>query len=219
MNITLKDTGAATAISEKRISASGRRRRREAIQTAHRLFSEQGYEQTSLQQIAAAADTTVPTLYNYFGSKQGLLLAIFDTAMQRLAEILEIRSYPHIDDAVEFLVEVQIQMLTSFANVLNPVLWVELQACRIQRSGGELADPRTTAFFVSHVRNCLEEMKMRGMIAARQEVGIIAEIIDHLTLATLLDHLSRGVFDPEDLRGRLARILTPLARILHQGPR
>ena len=212
MNITVKDTGKATAISEKRISASGRRRRREAIQTAHQLFSEQGYEQTSLQQIAEAAETTVPTLYNYFGSKQGLLLAIFDTAMQRLAEILETRGYPDIDDAVEFLVEVQIEMLTNFANVLDPALLVEIQAYHFQRSGGELAYPRTTAFFVSHVHNCLEEMTTRGMIAARQEVEVIAEIIDYLTLATTMEHLSRGVFDAEDLRGRLARILTPVIR-------
>jgi TetR/AcrR family transcriptional regulator len=46
------------------------------IETALSLFSRRGYESTGIQEITEAAGITKPTLYYYFGSKQGLLEAI-----------------------------------------------------------------------------------------------------------------------------------------------
>lgn len=65
--------------------ASGRQRRaserRERIlETARRLFAEQGYAETTLQQIAAGAGVALPTVYAAFRSKRGLL----DALMKRL---------------------------------------------------------------------------------------------------------------------------------------
>jgi TetR/AcrR family transcriptional regulator len=46
------------------------------IEAALSLFSRRGYESTGVQEIADAAGITKPTLYYYFGSKQGLLEAV-----------------------------------------------------------------------------------------------------------------------------------------------
>ncbi len=57
----------------------GRLERRKArtraaiLDAASRLFHEQGFEDTSIQQIADLADTGVGTLYGYFASKEDLL--------------------------------------------------------------------------------------------------------------------------------------------------
>src|ERR1044072_7021979 len=45
------------------------------IRTAIRLFTEQGYEQTTGAQIAAAADVATKTFFNYFPSKEDVLFA------------------------------------------------------------------------------------------------------------------------------------------------
>ncbi|SEL45421.1 TetR/AcrR family transcriptional regulator [Nonomuraea pusilla] len=45
------------------------------IRTAIRLFTEQGYEQTTGAQIAAAADVATKTFFNYFPSKEHVLFA------------------------------------------------------------------------------------------------------------------------------------------------
>ncbi|MCX7616652.1 TetR/AcrR family transcriptional regulator [Tepidiforma sp.] len=60
-------------------TAPGRLERRKArtraaiLDAANRLFHEQGFEDTSIQQIAELADTGVGTLYGYFASKEDLL--------------------------------------------------------------------------------------------------------------------------------------------------
>ena len=51
---------------------------RESIQrTALRLFEKQGYEQTTIEQIAAAAEISPSTFFNYFPTKEDVVL--FDT--------------------------------------------------------------------------------------------------------------------------------------------
>ncbi len=46
------------------------------------LFAARGYDAVGVQEIADAAHITKPTLYHYYGSKQGLLEALVDTYQQ-----------------------------------------------------------------------------------------------------------------------------------------
>jgi TetR/AcrR family transcriptional regulator len=57
------------------------------LETALELFSRRGYESAGVAEIVDRADITKPTLYYYFGSKQGLLEAIIREYGERLAEL------------------------------------------------------------------------------------------------------------------------------------
>ena len=63
--------------------------RQSLLNEALRLFAERGYDAVGVQEIAAAAGVTKPTLYHYFGSKRGLLDALlaegFDTLYANVA--------------------------------------------------------------------------------------------------------------------------------------
>jgi AcrR family transcriptional regulator len=50
--------------------------RRQIIAASAACFAEQGLDGTTMEEVAAAADVSVGTLYNYFGSKTTLLLAV-----------------------------------------------------------------------------------------------------------------------------------------------
>jgi TetR/AcrR family transcriptional regulator len=50
--------------------------RSEILACALELFAARGYEGTGVQEVVNAAGVTKPTLYHYFGSKQGLLEAL-----------------------------------------------------------------------------------------------------------------------------------------------
>jgi AcrR family transcriptional regulator len=59
------------------------------LSAAARLFDEQGYGQTSLQEIADAVGVSRPSLYHYFSSKEEILAALVDRATQRREEIID----------------------------------------------------------------------------------------------------------------------------------
>jgi len=58
---------------------------REAIiEAAIRLFNQNGYHATSMQDVANAVAIKKPSLYHHFTSKEAILLAILDAGMDRL---------------------------------------------------------------------------------------------------------------------------------------
>jgi AcrR family transcriptional regulator len=71
---------------------------RDIARVAAGLFATHGYEATSVRTIVEAAGVTKPTLYYYFGSKEGLAEALLTLPMATLGErmraILDERSEP-----------------------------------------------------------------------------------------------------------------------------
>lgn len=49
--------------------------RHRIIRAAEKLFAAQGLDETTMEEIAAAADVSAGTVYNYFGTKNALLIA------------------------------------------------------------------------------------------------------------------------------------------------
>src|SRR5437879_11030242 len=80
------------ARSRNGIAASGKEPRRERSEEVYsaalRLFTEKGYHATSMQDIAAAVGLYKGSLYHYIGSKEDLLVQVFERAMgSLLAEV------------------------------------------------------------------------------------------------------------------------------------
>jgi AcrR family transcriptional regulator len=53
------------------------------LQKALELFSDRGYDATSVREICEAAGITKPTLYHFYGSKEGVYRAIVEGALER----------------------------------------------------------------------------------------------------------------------------------------
>jgi AcrR family transcriptional regulator len=66
------------------------------------LFAAHGYRGTSMKDIAAELGVRAPSLYNHVASKQDILFAIMDTAMDRAIAALE-ETLAGIDDVAEQL--------------------------------------------------------------------------------------------------------------------
>ena len=64
--------------------AFGASSRDRILQAAKSLFATKGYENTSTVAISRAAGSSESQLMKYFGSKEGLLEAIFDESWQRI---------------------------------------------------------------------------------------------------------------------------------------
>jgi TetR/AcrR family transcriptional regulator len=58
------------------------------LKSALELFSEKGYDATSVREICEAAGITKPTLYHFYGSKEGVYRAIVEGALERFRKDL-----------------------------------------------------------------------------------------------------------------------------------
>jgi AcrR family transcriptional regulator len=71
------------------VSAPALRSNDRILQKALELFSERGYDATSVREICEAAGVTKPTLYHFYGSKEGVYRAIVEGALERFsAEVM-----------------------------------------------------------------------------------------------------------------------------------
>jgi TetR/AcrR family transcriptional regulator len=83
-----KNRGEISALGKSSINEKGSVRQR-LLTSALNTFSCKGYAATTVREIVAAAGVTKPALYYYFGSKEGIYLALLQEAFVQLDALLE----------------------------------------------------------------------------------------------------------------------------------
>lgn len=89
-------------------------RKQNVIHSAHQLFTEKGFQATSIQDILDYSGISKGTFYNYFSSKNELLIAIYKTIHKNLEKDkndLLIGQDP--SDIEVFIKQIELQMLTN----------------------------------------------------------------------------------------------------------
>ena len=71
-----------------RVRMTGTQRREQLIEIARALFSERGYDGTSIEEIAQRAHVSKPVVYEHFGGKEGLYAVVVDREMSTLLEMI-----------------------------------------------------------------------------------------------------------------------------------
>ena len=159
-------------------------RRREAIMAAAaRLFEERGFERAAMDEIAAAAELSVATVYNYFPSKGDICLAIYraDRDLVQAATDRVIADPPaDAVDAICRLMEADFDTELAF---IDAGAWEALIAAAFA------AQPRLASAFLDdnlmrmqQFRRLLEALQKRGAIAAAADIPSAAELLAGLNL-------------------------------------
>lgn len=105
--------------SVKQIEDIKRKKAQLIIETALLLFSEEGFNRTSMQSIAKKAGVSKGNLYNYFESKEGLLEGVLTYGLDQISEIFtQDNSVLLSEDDFEGAVRANFEMVQS-----NKVFW------------------------------------------------------------------------------------------------
>ncbi len=105
--------------SEAQFEEIRRSRREMILDTSLRLFSNQGYNQTSIDQIAKAAKISKGLIYNYYTSKAELLEAIVKNGFNQIENLMQ---PPSGDLAPQEILSVEIHRIFQ-AVTDDPVFW------------------------------------------------------------------------------------------------
>ncbi len=108
-------------------------RRRDIMDAAWELFGEKGFDETSIEEIAAHAEVGPATVYNYFGSKNGLLAALFVRYIEQEAEEGESVLQNPPPDVVDGMTALFDRYLEGLASRCSPQLLREFYALGISK--------------------------------------------------------------------------------------
>ena len=91
------------------------KRKKEIIDATLKIFSEKGYEATSMSQVAKAAEIGKGTIYEYFESKEELILNAVSSWVELIESEAE-RQVGEIDDPVERLRKYAHSAMSAFTS-------------------------------------------------------------------------------------------------------
>ncbi|WP_317663213.1 helix-turn-helix domain-containing protein [Pseudomonas sp. KU43P] len=154
--------------------------RRQAIgEAAVGLFARQGYQATTIEQIAKAAGVSAPTVFAYFNSKQEIVLETLRESDAR-AMVATRQRIGRLDDPVEALCQLERQVVEHAFSMLPAALWRELLPQIIGQPGGGLpaAYRKVNALLVQEIARVLNDFKHRGLLRADLDVDYVAFLIN-----------------------------------------
>ncbi|MGD1217599.1 MULTISPECIES: TetR family transcriptional regulator [Streptomyces] len=146
-----------------------KQRTRDALlRAALELFTTQGYEQTTVDEIADAVDVSQRTFFRYFAGKEDVALFV-----QRLAEshfLAAVRERPPHEAPLEALRRAVLESWDTIGEAIEAVIPIELHMRTFQLIES------TPALLAAHLRRSAEmEEEIAGVIAEREGLDVDAD--------------------------------------------
>lgn len=203
-------------------AAEGRRERKKRelrariYEAARQLFLEHGFEATRVEQIAAAADVSQATFFNYFSSKSGLLGEMTGEVFERIEEL--------VNEQLARPVSAQ-ERIRGFTDAV---------ATEIERARGLARDvvlelmrisaPRDGGFpYVARVREpfaaILREGQARGDVRADLDATFLADMLIGTLNVSISNWLNDPAFPLERWLRQAAAFMGEAVRPPAPGPR
>ncbi|CAM5396792.1 TetR family transcriptional regulator [Streptomyces aurantiogriseus] len=146
-----------------------KQRTREALlRSALELFTTQGYEQTTVDEIAEAVDVSQRTFFRYFAGKEEAALALTEMTVARFVEA--VRARPPHEAPMEALRQAVLEGWYSINEVVESVAPIELylRMCRVIES--------TPVLLAAHLRRSVEiEETIAQVLAEREGLDVDAD--------------------------------------------
>ena len=159
-------------------------RRQAMLAAAARLFKEQGFAKTSMEEIAAAAELSVATAYNYFKTKGEICVAIYKADRDLVQQATDrIIAAPPKDPvaAICKLIETDFETEVPF---IDRGAWEALFGAAFQAQAGVTeAWAGAEIMRIDQFTRLLEVLRDRGSIAPEADIESTAELLGALSFS------------------------------------
>ncbi|MCO7058496.1 MULTISPECIES: TetR/AcrR family transcriptional regulator [Pseudomonas] len=192
--------------------------RRQAIsEAAIELFRDQGYAQTSIDQIAKLAGVSSPTVFKYYPSKQEILLGLLQEADQRA--VLDLREVMHqFEDPVDLLCHLESLLISYSLKVLPAPIWAELLPL-VLSGGVGLPDSyhQMNRKLQGEIANVLRALQEAGKLRADLDVELAAFLLNDYSHVQLMRLVKATDPDREEHNSNVRRITSLLFHGMKAG--
>jgi AcrR family transcriptional regulator len=182
-------------------------RRRRILEAAAELFREAGYEGAKIEAIAAEAEVSVGTIYNYYQNKGDILVAIVSMEVNEVLNAGRgVVSEPpeNVGDALDTLIGIYIE---HSLNYLSKEMWRQAMAISTQQPESPFGRTYTALDRALTDQIC-------ALIARLQELGLIRRNVDGRAVGELvfnnmnmmfIEFVKREASTIVELRGAIRR--------------
>ncbi|MFI5457145.1 MAG: TetR/AcrR family transcriptional regulator [Isosphaerales bacterium] len=207
----------------------GRRERkrnqtRQAIaEAAMQLFSERGFDEVKIAEVAEAADVSVNTVFNYFGTKEELFFGPLETMEARLAQLVVGRGpgepviaflRRHLREGIERIREVPREQagaegFAAMRHVFQSSPALQVHAAHLARSTGRRIEDDLTETLARDTRAGPDDVIPR--LVASQILTLVA------TLFTEAERRRRAGQTPDEIHAVLNSAVDTALDMLEHG--
>ncbi len=172
------------------------RHKREIMDAALRLFSEKGYHNVSMEEIAKEAEFSVGTIYNFFKSKEELYKSLVKEVANKF--------HSSLTEEIEKKGKDVIQRLRSYLRKKGEIFRENLPVIRLYFAETKGVKFSIIAGLEEELRRMYQEFieRLSNLFKEGIEKGVFNKIADPIYLAVALDNVSNSFLflwleDPE----------------------
>lgn len=192
-------------------------RQKRIVSAAKALFTERGYENTTIEGIANTADVSGVTVHNYFGTKAGVLLALVIESDRQLID--------RLDESLEKETEDLVALTSLFAKIimehalenLAKVVWREVIAAVTKNAGSRLSkeyfklDHQLALVLVRRI----EKLKKAGKVSESVDALHLGKALFQIQNARFIQFISSDDLTNDDIDQMLRNDLAALFSVCH----
>lgn len=192
------------------------RRRDDILRAAGLLFTEKGIDGTTMAEIAAAVDVSTPTIFNYFGHKDGILVALLTEGAHESRKSHE-TAIPRTDtDFATVLTDIFTDISARTFDIAAKRIWRYAEAAKIRNPETELS--RDYAHVDIELQRSLslrlDHYDMRLMSGDPADAALIAQIFFDVWNPTFFDLICDDSRTLDQHRAQIDARFRPLAEML-----
>ena len=177
------------------------------LDAATRLFREQGYETVKMDAIAAAAEVSIGTIYNYYRNKGDLLVAIVSLEVEEVLRAGEgvIADPPgSADAAVDALIGSYVEHSLHY---LSKEMWRQAMAISTVQPTSPFGETYAALDVALARQTCqlLEKLQSLGLLSRKADATSLGEVIFNNTNMNFIIFVKDEAMTMTELRSHLRR--------------
>lgn len=149
------------------------------LDVARSRFQSEGYHAVTIESIAAEANLSAVTVYNYYGTKANLLLALVKESDERLIEQLRALTENPPDDIREAVADFGCIMRRHAMTYLTKRTWREIVAASIQQGGRQFGQTYEALdrVLIGIMAELIETYQQRGTLSHEIDAADFADTL------------------------------------------
>ncbi len=192
------------------------KRRDEIIAAARSLFESQGIDTTTMADIAAAAGISAPTVFNYFGSKDGVLIALIREGTMAARDHDRPLHWNEKTDLGTLILQLFLRVSRGTLEVADKQVWRYAEAAPIRQPETELAAQyrEITEALISVIIEFFDDLLLESRSGARATPEFLARLFHDVWMPCFLTLITNEELTLEEHEAHLRARILPLVHLI-----